>query len=132
VGDGQKSSQSRTGIVPDVPGPPRLGGLSVNSVQFADAMQFVLSGELDLSNADALKDVLWRALENARRNRGAPARLILDMRRLTFIDSTGIQALVVTKRRCEEKGTRLALKVGTSQVGRMLSLAGVADFLGTE
>jgi anti-anti-sigma factor len=120
------------GFLINTPTPSRTGALAVNSVHYANAMQFVLSGELDLTNADALRDVLWRALENVRRTKGAPARLILDMRSLTFIDSTGIQTLVATKRHCEETGTQLTFKLGNSQVARVLSLAGVAEFLGRE
>ncbi len=48
----------------------------------------------------------------------------------TFIDSTGIQALVATKQQCEAHGTRLSLRVGASQVAQMLSIAGVAEYLG--
>lgn len=107
----------------------RPGTLGVNSVRLEKTMEFVLTGELDLSNAPALQDVLDRALENVVRTQGAPARLILDLRSLSFIDSTGIQTLVATKRRCEEHGTRLSLKIGDSQIARMLAVAGVADFL---
>ena len=46
-----------------------------------------LSGELDLSNAETAKTALQEAQE-------ADAPLIVDMRELEFIDSTGIALLV--------------------------------------
>ena len=46
-----------------------------------------LSGELDLSNAETAKATLQEARE-------ADAPLIVDMRELEFIDSTGIALLV--------------------------------------
>lgn len=108
------------------------GALGVNSAQLQDAMEFVLSGELDLSNAPALKDVLERALDNRERTNAAPmTRLILDLRRLRFIDSRGIEALISTKRLCLRSDIELHVKVDEdSQVRRVLHLSGMAEFLG--
>lgn len=110
----------------------RRDSLGVNAVRIEHTLEFVLSGELDLSNAPALRDELTRALDNVVRTQGSPARMILDLRSLTFIDSTGIQALVSTKRRCTRYGARMSLRLGDSQVSRVLALAGVAEFLGAE
>lgn len=110
----------------------RRDSLGVDAARIEHTLEFVLSGELDLSNAPALQGEFTRALDNIVRNQGRPARMILDLRSLTFIDSTGIQALVATKRRCTRYGVRMSLRVGDSQVSRVLALAGVAEFLGAE
>lgn len=112
----------------------RPGALGVSATQLQDAMEFELSGELDLSNAPALKDVLERAVDNRERVNAAPmTRLILDLRQLRFIDSRGIEALISTKRLCLRSNVQLHVKVDEdSQVRRVLHLAGMAEFLGVD
>jgi stage II sporulation protein AA (anti-sigma F factor antagonist) len=99
------------------------GSLGIRTVRVKETVEFVLSGELDLSSVAVLKDELTNAITD-------PARVIVDLRGLTFIDSSGIQVLVAIKRLCVQRGIELSLRLGDSQVGRMLSLAGVAEFLG--
>lgn len=97
---------------------------TVRTLRLDETTQFVLTGELDLSNAPSLRDDLGEALRHG-------TRLIVDLRGLTFIDSSGIQALVETKRSCGQCGIEFAVRLDhDSQVKRMLLLAGVADFLG--
>lgn len=95
-------------------------------------LEFVLSGELDLSNAPALTNGLLATLEGATQTNGKPARMVLDLQNLTFIDAAGIQALVSTKRRCVKLGAYFALRLGDTQVRRMLTKVGITDFLETD
>lgn len=116
------------------PGQPqgfgRAEGLAVRITHAGGAIEMSLAGELDLSRTATLREELARAIERLERADEAQARLIVDLHELTFIDSSGIQVLVAAKRRCAQHGVELALRVGGSQVRRMLSLAGVAEFLG--
>jgi anti-sigma B factor antagonist len=91
-----------------------------------------LSGELDLSRAPTLKEELARALEQLAQTGDTPTRLVVDLQELTFIDSSGIQVLVAARRRCLQQGTDLTLRLGDSQVRRVLTLAGVAEYLGLD
>jgi anti-anti-sigma factor len=109
-------------------GPPEGPGLRTTHAE--DTVELALTGELDLSYVAMLREELGRALERASRAGDAPTRLIVDLRSLTFIDSSGIQVLVAAKRRATQNGVELSLRVGDSPTRRMLSLAGVADFLG--
>lgn len=104
--------------------------LTVNTVQLQDTMEFLLSGELDLSNAYDLKGVVVEALEHRGRADARLRHLILDLRSVTFIDSRGIQVLVAIKRHCIKHDAECTLRLDDSQVRRMLTLAGVAEFLG--
>jgi len=97
-----------------------------------DAVELALSGEFDLSRAPTVKEELSRALERLAQTGDTPTRMVLDLRELTFIDSSGIQVLVAARRRCLQQGIDLSLRVGGSQVRRVLSLAGVAEYLGVE
>jgi anti-sigma B factor antagonist len=82
-----------------------------------------VSGELDLASSPALQEELERVS-------GSDADLlIIDLRELDFMDSTGLSVLVRAHQRAEEQGRRLAMVKGPQQVQRLLSLTGVADRL---
>jgi len=74
-----------------------------------------LEGEVDMSSAHLLSDELKRVAE------GHLAELIIDATAVTFMDSTGLHALVEGKRLIHDEGTRILL-VPSSQVRRVLEL----------
>jgi anti-anti-sigma factor len=82
-----------------------------------------VSGELDLASSPALQEELDRVDAS-----GVPL-LIIDLRTLDFMDSTGLSVLVRAHQRAEERGRELAMVKGPQQVQRLLSLTGVADRL---
>ena len=66
------------------------GTLLVRTGKNGDARTIALCGELDLANASTAESALQELLD-------APgARVVVDMRELEFIDSTGIAAAVIT------------------------------------
>ena len=74
-----------------------------------DGMAVVgLSGELDLGTSPDLHAELIRLIETA------PQKIILDMRELAYIDSSGVGTLVDAHRRLKKKGGRVVL-VGLQQ-----------------
>ncbi len=82
-----------------------------------------VSGELDLASSPALEQEL---------ERGAAAKaevVIVDLRNLEFMDSTGLSVLVRAHQRATENGQRFGVVKGPQQVQRLLSLTGVADRL---
>jgi anti-sigma B factor antagonist len=81
-----------------------------------------VAGELDLASSPALQEELERVAADSR-------LLIIDLRELDFMDSTGLSVLVRAHQRAEEQGRRLAMVKGPQQVQRLLSLTGVADRL---
>lgn len=87
------------------------------------AQTLVLSGELDLISSPALE----RALVDAAAS-GAEL-IIVDLRGLEFMDSTGLHALVKAQHRTEEMGRRFALVRGGDSVQRLFQLTGVIDGL---
>ncbi len=86
------------------------------------ATVIMISGELDLATAPALEEELDRAAQSDR-------HLILDLRELDFMDSTGLSVLVRAHQAAEESGRPLSLVKGPPQVQRLLSLTGVAERL---
>jgi anti-sigma B factor antagonist len=77
------------------------------------------AGEIDITNAEGLRDALLSAL-----NAGA-AGLIADLTSTTFLDSAGIAALVRAARRAEAADAALRLAVTAPPVLRVLSLVGL-------
>jgi anti-sigma B factor antagonist len=96
------------------------------SVEVRDGNQAVVigvTGELDLASSPALEQEL---------ERGAASQagiVIVDLRKLEFMDSTGLSVLVRAHQRATENGQRFGVVRGPQQVQRLLSLTGVADRL---
>jgi len=109
--------------------PPRPILVGKNRPAEQSALEFVLSGELDLSSVPELLHRLTRALQLAALARDTPPRVVLDLRRLTFIDAAGIQALLAIRRRCAARGISLSLRFGNTPVRRTLSAVGISELL---
>lgn len=77
------------------------------------------AGEIDLTNAEFLRDALLSAL-----NAGA-AGLVVDLTAATFLDSAGVTALVRASRRASASGAALRLAVTAPAVLRVLDLVGL-------
>ena len=84
-----------------------------------DLVWIELRGELDLGGRAKLKEALERA-ESSR-----PALLVLDLRELELIDSTGLALLLGAERRATKAGRRLVLIEGTPLVRRTLRITGL-------
>jgi anti-anti-sigma factor len=78
-------------------------------------------GELDLASAPELQAQLERAWQS-----GA-TQLIVDLRHVQFIDSTGLQAIVSAHRHAQEQGLVFGVVDGGEQVHKLLSLTGMFD-----
>ena len=91
--------------------------------QAGDATVLAVSGELDLAASPTLEQELEQALQQPGEG------LIIDLRELEFIDSTGLSVLVKAHQRAEQSGRRFGLVNGGSQVRRLLSLTGIAERL---
>jgi anti-anti-sigma factor len=93
-------------------------GLVTNS----SAPHLILSGEVDLSVAPSLRE---SGLEMA--TLVAPGRLEIDLGEVTFIDSSGLGALISLRNTAKRCGAGLVLLRVTPTVERFLELAGVRE-----
>ena len=75
-----------------------------------------LAGELDLGNAARVGELVAGG-------DSGPSRLVIDLREVTFIDSTGVRELLEARRLTEESGGRLALLAPSRPVQRVLELS---------
>jgi anti-anti-sigma factor len=80
-------------------------------------------GELDLRTSPELEGRLDRVWAS-----GAEL-VILDLRQIEFMDSTGLRVLLGAHQRAQESSRRFALVRGADQVERVLTLTGVRDLL---
>lgn len=87
------------------------------------AAVIVVSGELDLASGPALEEQLEHA------ERSGATLVIVDLRALQFIDSTGLGILIKAHRQAESLGRRFAVVRGPSQVQRLLGLTGLEERL---
>lgn len=89
----------------------------------AGASVLTVVGELDLRTSPELEQRLSHAFD-------AGAELvILDLRGIEFMDSTGLRVLLSAHQRAHDTGRRFALVRGADQVERVLTLTGVRDIL---
>ncbi len=86
-----------------------------------DDQVLTLSGELDVSNAAVLEREVRAALD------GTAPRIVLDLRELEFIDSTGLRTLLIAERLSAADSGRLTMLRPSGQVARMLALTGIGD-----
>jgi anti-sigma B factor antagonist len=78
-----------------------------------------VSGELDLVSSPSLE----QAIEELA---GADVELVIvDLRGLEFMDSTGLHVLVRAQNQAQESGRRFALVRGSDRVQRLFDLTGV-------
>jgi len=96
---------------------------SVEERNEGSAWILAVSGELDLRTSPELEDRLDRVWVS-----GAEL-VILDLRRIEFMDSTGLRVLLGAHQRAQETSRRFALVRGADQVERVLTLTGVRDLL---
>ena len=87
----------------------------------AAAWRVVAEGEIDIASVPELE----AALESAERS--AAAAVVLDLSRVTFIDSSGIRALVECAGR-DSSGGRFSIVPGPA-VDRVIDVTGLRDRL---
>lgn len=76
----------------------------------------VLTGEIDLATIDHAERLLREAEEEA------PHVMAADLRRVSFIDSTGLRLFVQIHRRAEQADRRFALVRGPDNVQRVFQV----------
>jgi anti-anti-sigma factor len=101
---------------------PRAGDaqpLRIEVSEDQDAARIVLSGEFDIASADRAGRALQELLGHARQ------RVVVDLRALDFMDSTGVKFLVEARDAARESGVELALVGGGGSVRRILAVSGI-------
>lgn len=101
----------------------RATQLSIEAHTRPGGVLLTLSGELDMATAAQLE----REIANA--SDSAPQTIVLDLRGLDFIDSTGLRTLIAEHECSRRSGRRFALVQGSRQVDRLMSITRVSEHL---
>jgi anti-anti-sigma factor len=79
-------------------------------------VRLALQGELDVASAGRVE------AELARIEQDAPETLVLDLRELAFMDSTGLRVIVAADDRAREQERRLLIVRGSDTVQRIIEM----------
>lgn len=98
-------------------------GLAVDVRRDGESAAIVVAGELDMSAVDELRAA-------ARVARDGVERVVLDVRRLTFIDSSGLGSLIELRREFERHGIAFVVEATDGPVREAIETTGLSEMLG--
>jgi|SRR3954447_20317738 anti-sigma B factor antagonist len=87
-------------------------------------VSIILSGELDQETADQLRTAIRTALQLG------PTLLGVDFAQVTFMDSSGLGAIVSAKRWCDGAGCGLRLEALTPAMRHRFEVSGLIELFG--
>ena len=90
--------------------------LTIEQIDERGGVRLRLDGELDLVTAP------WLARRLGKVEATNPALLLIDLRDLTFMDSSGLRELFSAQRRARAAGRRLVLVKGSAPIDRVLEM----------
>src|SRR3712207_5793270 len=90
--------------------------LELDTERTDGSVRLALRGELDISSAPQVEEALGR-IESEH-----PGLLVIDLRELAFMDSTGLRTVVSADARAREEGRRLAVVRGPEPVDRIFAV----------
>jgi anti-sigma B factor antagonist len=110
VGHGASADGSETAV---------LGRMTLRVIDRGTRRTLILSGEFDLASRPLLDEAL------ARVGQERIEALVLDLSGVSFMDSTGLHAVLVAKDLCARRECELLFVRGSNQVQRLFELSGV-------
>ena len=93
-----------------------MSPLEITTEQHEGQTLMALVGELDIASAPRFEEGLAEAESDT------PGTLILDLRRVEFIDSTGLRAVIAADERARSAGRRFVVVRGPAPVERVFSV----------
>lgn len=97
-----------------------MTGLTISNSELANGWQCIaVEGEVDLATVEELESAIDRVFSD----NSHP--LVIDLRESSFMDSTGLKALVMANRQFDESGRSFAVAVSGGPVARLIDLSGV-------
>ena len=93
--------------------------LRLDTERIRDGAVVSVWGDVDLTTFGAAKSALDAA-------RGGATVLILDLREVGFMDTSGLRLVIEEQRRAAEGGYRFAVVRGSGRVQRLFEIAGLA------
>jgi anti-sigma B factor antagonist len=97
--------------------PEAEGAFAISRRDAGEGTLVAPRGDLDLATVETLDAALRRAQESH-------DLVVLDLRQVPFMDSSGLHALIAADQRARERGGRLVVVQGGDQIRRLLGLTG--------
>ncbi|MFF1724334.1 STAS domain-containing protein [Streptomyces sviceus] len=104
--------------MPDTEQAPQPGHLSIVETSSEGIRILTLAGEIDNDTCETLRQAL--DIPTA-----PPPHLVIDMRQVTFMDSTGINLLITAHQSATDAGGWIRLATPTSPVMRIIQIVGI-------
>jgi anti-anti-sigma factor len=89
---------------------------SISTAEQDNAIHVLLSGDLDLSTAKQAE----QAIEDA--EKAGRSTVVVDLRRLSFMDSTGLRVIVSADKRARRSNRRVVIIQGPAPVRRVFEI----------
>jgi anti-anti-sigma factor len=99
-------------------------GVHVDLAPDRERVTVRVAGEIDLASAGDMEAPVLELLDSGF------AHVELDLRQVTFMDSSGIRVLISAHQQAENRGARLSILVGASRIRQTLELSGAIEYLG--
>ena len=99
---------------------------TVERRELQEEVRVLVRGELDVDTGPRVEEELRRAAA------AGPGTVVLDLREVTFFDSTGLQIVLDADVRARANGHRFTLVAAEGEPLRVLQLAEVAERLSIE
>lgn len=93
-----------------------MAQLQIETRQEGEAAHVVLGGEFDLAGIERFERAI-AAVEAQQ-----PRAIVIDLRELEFMDSSGLRALVMADDRAQKAGRRLAIVPGPPVIRRVFEI----------
>jgi anti-sigma B factor antagonist len=93
-----------------------MRSFEIETGELGDAVHVTLSGDLDLSTAKRAE----QAIEEAERT--GRSTVVIDLRRLSFMDSTGLRVIVSADKRARRSNRRTVVIQGPAAVRRVFEI----------
>jgi anti-sigma B factor antagonist len=95
--------------------------LTLETVEVGGAAVVRVGGEIDMSNASRLRESLSSLAQ------GPQKMVVVDLEGVSFMDSTGLGALVSARERLSSGDTAMVLVANNSRVLRLLEISGLGS-----
>jgi anti-anti-sigma factor len=102
---------------------PPVGQLNIEDVRGSRRRTLELTGELDLVTAPALEAAVQRVRDDD------TSELVLDLRQVVFMDSSGLRTVLAAWDACREDGREFFLIPDRGACRRLFEITGVLDDL---
>lgn len=106
---------------PDV---PATAPLDIDVTVEHGRARVVLTGEIDITNADDLLGRIGRCLDDPR-----VTRVVADLDAVTFLDSSGLRSLLFSRRHAEAMGKSFVIEHHHGHIATVIDIAGLTDIL---